>query len=78
MKKNVYMIKAEEVTADWGRHIRNVTLRTVYADWDTVYGIIEEERAKIAAMGQWWMGYGKDYEKDAPKVWAELIVVEGL
>ena len=62
MKKNVYMIKAEEVTADW----------------DTVYGIIEEERAKIAAMGQWWMGYGKDYEKDAPKVWAELIMVEGL
>lgn len=77
MAKHVYMIKAEEVTADWGRHIGNVTLRTVYAEWDDVFEMIKAERAKIAEKGAWWMGYGKD-ENGEPKVWAELIPVEGL
>ena len=75
--KKVYEIKKENVTADWGRHINDGVLKRIYTDEATAAALVEEYKAMIEKLGQWWMGTGKG-EDNRPKVWAEALEVEGL
>lgn len=75
--KKVYMIKIEEVTNDWGRHIRDNVVRTIYTDEATATALVEAEKARIENTPYWWMDTGKGAD-NRPNVWAEGLEVEGL
>ena len=77
--KNVYMIKAEKVTADWGRYDGEETLRVVYATKEEARAIAREEIDKILARGDWWMDHARNpFHRELPHVIIEKMDVEGL
>ena len=75
--KKVWMIMTEEVSADYGRHLCDITLRALYTDEAGRDEAIEAEKAKIEAKPAWWMGVAEAEDK-RPKVWARALEVEGL
>lgn len=73
--KKVYIIKKENVTADWGRHINDEMIKAVYTEDPTAE--VEVLKAEIEKRGAWWMGTGTGKD-NRPNVWAEVLEVEGL
>jgi hypothetical protein len=69
--KKIYKVKVERVTEDWGRFLR---YDEEYVMTENIEKVIEEKKAKIENIGQWWMGYGEGEDK-RPNVTAEEITV---
>lgn len=72
--KRIYKVKVERVTEDWGRFLR---YDEEYVMTENIEKVIEEKKAEIENIGQWWMGYGKGEDK-RPNVTAEEIEVREI
>lgn len=71
--KRIYKVKAERVTADWGRFDG---YDETYVATENIENVIEAKKAEIEKIGAWWMGYGKA-DDGRPNVKAEeLTIVE--
>lgn len=72
--KRIYKVKVERVTEDWRRFLR---YDEEYVMTENIEKVIEEKKAEIENIGQWWMGYDKGEDK-RPNVTAEEIEVREI
>ena len=69
--KNIYKVKTERVTADWGRF---VGYDEEFVTTDNIAAVIEAAKTAIENRPTWWMTYGKG-DDDRPNVTAEPLTI---